>query len=74
MLSYLNPESIQAKKQTNTPIKGLYGTGYGSKVPTRWMLRVGNVWRRVYMICYSNVGSAYVMVGKREQYLGTYEP
>ena len=34
-------------------------TGYGSKLPTSKMIRLADgKWRRVYVICYSNAGSA----------------
>jgi hypothetical protein len=40
-------------------------TGYGKKIPTRYMVRtVDNKWRRVYCAIYSNVGTCYVMHGK----------
>ncbi|KAE8546183.1 hypothetical protein [Marinobacter nauticus] len=37
-------------------------TGYGSKIPTRYMIRFENRWRRVYVACFSNVGTAYVFI------------
>lgn len=40
-------------------------TGYGSKIPTCYRVRtIDNRWRRVYVMCYSNSGTAYVMHGK----------
>lgn len=45
--------------------------GYGNKIPTSYRVLYrsgcrGGVeyahWRRVYVICYSNVGSAYILV------------
>lgn len=44
-------------------------TGYGSKIPTKYMLKIKNRWRRVYCICYSNVGSLYILKNKRRYYL-----
>lgn len=36
-------------------------SGYGSKLPTPYMVRtVDQKWRRVYMRCYSNAGTLYV--------------
>lgn len=35
-------------------------TGYGSRIPTMYMIQVAGRWRRVYGICYSNVGSAFI--------------
>lgn len=37
-------------------------TGYGTKLPTRWMIYFQGIWRRVYAICISNVSTAYVLV------------
>lgn len=39
-------------------------TGYGSKIPTQYMVFVGNKWRRVYCRIYSNVGTCYVLINK----------
>jgi hypothetical protein len=40
-------------------------TGYGSKIPTRYMVRtIDQKWRRVYCAVFSNVGTTYVMHGK----------
>lgn len=41
--------------------------GYGSRRhPSRWMVKLpGNpAWRRVYVCCISNAGTAYVEIGK----------
>lgn len=44
-------------------------TGYGSRIPTEWMVKVNSKWRRVYLRCYSNIGTTYigklVKVGER---------
>ena len=41
-------------------------TGYGNKLPTRYMVKVDNGlskrWYRVYSTCHSNVSSEYVLV------------
>lgn len=37
-------------------------TGYGSKLPTRYMVNFENRWYRVYSICYSNVSTEYVLI------------
>ena len=51
------------------------GVCYGSKIPTDHMVRIGSVgrWRRVYVIQYGNVGSAYVMVKGARFFLRDYE-
>jgi len=42
-------------------------TGYGTKIPTRYMVRtIDSKWRRVYCCIYSNSGTLYVMHGKNK--------
>ena len=50
-------------------IRGLQytATGYGSKIPTRYMVRFNDKWRRVYCMIYSNIGTLYI--GKRSDNL-----
>lgn len=42
-------------------------TGYGSRIPTRYMVKYKNKWRRVYCMQYSNCGTLYI--GKRQDNL-----
>jgi hypothetical protein len=35
-------------------------TGYGSKIPTRYMVKINGRWRRVYMACFGNAGTCYI--------------
>ena len=37
-------------------------TGYGRKLTTRWKTHYMGHLRRVYCVCYSNVGTLYVLV------------
>jgi hypothetical protein len=46
-------------------------TGYGPKVPTRYMVRIGTRWHRVYMAQYGNSGSAYVVLDGSDYYLSS---
>ncbi len=42
-------------------------TGYGSKIPTEYMVKtIDNKWRRVYCCIFSNSGTLYVMHGKEK--------
>ena len=45
-------------------------SGYGAKIPTRYMVKVNkeNRWRRVYCIIYSNCGSLYVIINKERHF------
>jgi len=44
-------------------------SGYGLKIPSRHMVRWNGKWRRVYICCVSNSGSAYI--GKPGAWLAT---
>ena len=35
-------------------------TGYGSRIPTRYMVKFNGRWRRVYCRQYSNIGTLYI--------------
>lgn len=35
-------------------------TGYGARIPTRYMVKYMGRWRRVYLCQYSNSGTAYI--------------
>ena len=35
-------------------------TGYGGKIPTRYMVKHEGRWKRVYCAVYSNVGTCYI--------------
>lgn len=39
-------------------------SGYGKRIPSTWMVQLPDSprWRRVYVCCYSNSGTAYVEV------------
>lgn len=47
-------------------------TGYGNKLPSRYMVRFNSRWYRVYSICYSNVSSEYVIIGGERVTVTTY--
>ena len=54
---------------TETFPRNPYQLGYGAMIPTChmvWITALGNYWRRVYVMLYSNSGTAYVKAhGKR---------
>ena len=47
-------------KVTGRPWKGRTASGYGSAMPTEYMVRWNNRWQRVKVICYANSGTAYI--------------
>ena len=55
------PDYIAEKKPfKGSPHAGRDAMGYGSKIPTDWMICIEKRWHRVYVVCYSNVGTAYI--------------
>jgi hypothetical protein len=53
-------------KITDTPRSGQTQTGYGEAIPTRYMVRFNNKWRRVYCAIFSNNGTLYIKAPKGE--------
>ena len=47
-------------KTTDTPRSGQTASGYGRRMPTQYMVKYNNKWRRVYCICFSNAGTLYI--------------
>lgn len=70
MITWLDNDTVTAVRITDTP-PTRSATGYGRKLPTRYMLRIGPRWHRVYMMQYSNSGTAYVLKGGHELVLET---
>lgn len=74
MVTYLDATQVIGKRQTKTPINRSR-SGYGNKLPTSWELQLQDKrWRRVYVIQWSNAGSAYILVKGEMLFLGSYEP
>ena len=60
-------------EKTDTPRHNSV-TGYGSKLPTQYLLHCSDGYkRRVYARCYSNVASLYIVVQGKEFYLHDYQ-
>lgn len=73
-VDYLDPTTVLAVERTKTP-RCPSRDGYGSKLPTSYLVMLSDRrWRRIYVICFSNSGSAYVRVGGKCLYLGSWEP
>lgn len=66
-------EALTADMTTDARIteapRNMSVTGYGPKIPTRYMFRIANRWHRVYMAQYGNSGSAYVVIKGKDYYL-----
>lgn len=67
-LDRLPDEDIQSVDITRVPFFRS-ASGYGSRIPTQYRIRVGNRWHRVYAICYSNAASHYVNRNGGRQFL-----
>ena len=73
-MEYLNDADVLDVRQSEPPANRSR-SGYGRKLPTSWEIRlVDGRWRRVYVIQYSNAGTAYIRKGEKNLYLGSFEP
>jgi len=66
---------LNTKRETY-PQPNPYATGYGRKIPTRYMVKYESGkryetsrWRRVYIMQYGNAGSAYIFLRNKEVFL-----
>ncbi len=69
-MKYLDTSTVQERRETALPAPRTR-SGYGSKLPTSHQLRIGGRWHRVYMVCWSNAGTAYVVKGVEPLYIAT---
>lgn len=47
-------------KVTDVPHGRVAKSGYGSRIPTQYMVKWAGRWMRVYAICYSNAATLYI--------------
>lgn len=52
-------------KTTNVPTSGQTVSGYGGKIPTRYMIKYAGRWHRVYSMAYGNSATPYIRKGGR---------
>lgn len=59
---YLTREVEVKEKPLPWQLAGLQYTasGYGARIPTRYMVRYNGRWRRVYCIIYGNAGTLFL--------------
>lgn len=69
-LNHLTGDMVAEVRETETPRHNNV-SGYGPKIPTRYMVRIGNRWYRVYVVNYGNAGSAYVVYKGVRHYLSS---
>ncbi len=70
---YLDESSVEDVRQTKPPLNSSR-TGYGGKIATSWKIKIGGRWYRVYVMIFSNSGTAYVFVKDKRHLLGSFEP
>ena len=65
--AYINPYADMQEveiKEKPLPLHlfstGFTASGYGSRIPTSYMVKVNNKWRRVYCRIYSNSGTLFI--------------
>ena len=72
-ITYLDSTQVDGVRTTLEP-RFYSASGYGKKIPTRWQLKIDGRWYRVYVIQFSNAGSAYVIIQGEARYLGGFDP
>jgi hypothetical protein len=71
-IEYLDQPYELVYKPLPMHLQGLWQTssGYGSKLVSSRCVRLSNgITRRVYVTCYSNTGSAWIVLDKKRLYL-----
>tara|TARA_Y100000389_G_scaffold48812_1_gene44332 strand:+ start:94 stop:399 length:306 start_codon:yes stop_codon:yes gene_type:complete len=72
MVKYLELHQVEALKRTKQPRQRLDSLGYTLRggSPTDLMLLIEGRWRRIYVIQFSNAGSAFVKLNREQYFLG----
>lgn len=70
-LSYTDNALIKGMKVDPVAPLNPYAYGYGPKIPTEYWVQYDNTnrWRRVWVMCYGNSGSAYIIVDGKDVFL-----
>lgn len=66
-----DPSLTTEVRVTEQPTYGRTVTGYGGKLPTRYMVKYAGRWRRVYAMSYGNSASIYIVVKGEDYFLDT---
>ena len=70
-VTYTDPALVSGVKVTDVPTSGQTVSGYGGRIPTRYMVRYDGRWHRVRMMQYGNSGSAYITVRGQDLFIDT---
>ena len=62
-IKHTDPAMVKTIVTDLNPPVAYSSTGYGSDLPTRYRVKYGTRWHRVYVVIYGNAGSAYIKKG-----------
>lgn len=69
-IRYLDPDTVVSMVRDIVAPRIATASGYGSRLPTAYRIKLSdNRWRRVYVMCYGNAGTPYVIVNRRDTLL-----
>lgn len=71
-MNSLDMSTVTGRRETDPPVTRTR-SGYGSKLPTSHMLRLGSRWHRVYAICWGTGATCYIIQGGKPAYIATGE-
>ena len=60
---------VCCKVEPNHIERGRNQFGYGLKISTKYKVKIGNIWRRVFCSCISNTSSCFVIVNKKKTFI-----
>ena len=63
LADYHNPKPVPVRESLMAHHRaGLTwtATGYGARIPSRYMVQINGKWRRVYCRIYSNIGTLFI--------------
>lgn len=70
MVTCTDPNRVEGTATDDyAPHYGTTASGYGGKIPTKYWVKYNARWRRVYVMIYSNSGSAYIVVNGKTVFL-----
>jgi hypothetical protein len=61
-VTYTDASKVTSTRTDITAPPNRNASGYGGKIPTAHWVRYNERWHRVYIMCYSNSGTAYILV------------
>ncbi len=73
--TYLVESRVTGWRESEPPRSGQTRSGYGSRIPTGRMVQLdGKRWHRVYVMQWSNLGTAYIRERGERVLLGSIRP